>query len=447
MLTMKNGEPKYNSFETKLRHLKDISLSGEKKERLGSFLSSYIALHPVLETHARVRTLEGRSVFWGMPVRLAAGFAVLVFFLGGGTIAAERALPGDLLYGLKIVNEHVRVNLAPTAEARAHLYAAHIERRLSEAQALVAAGAATEVRTATLVKHFEQSVAGLEKTIADLKADGNPLVAFEMHEMHRSSLRVHGKLLAKMSVEDENALALSERLTPQPVRKDPAVITNERPEPVRPEEIPPLADDEREEKKDIAAFEDVPVEAARGEEGVTAEDPKGEDAAVVATQEVYIAPTAKIGADVFIDTRTLRLYALSRIRDSESLVANSEQVSQSMRRALLDKLGRAFDLYATGALEEVRMNDREARQAFIDSVRVVEDVRTILRMAHDATPESLLLLLLSKVEIRDDAQRVEILNSIIKNLGDGDGLPDGDDVRALLEEKGVNLESMNSKQQ
>lgn len=443
---MKDNEYNQTVLEKKLQRLKDVSLSKEEKERLDSFLSSYIALHPTLSAQERI-ALVRRSDFWGVPLRFAAGFAVFVFFLSGGVVAAERSLPGDLFYGLKIVGENIRVSLAPTTEARAHLHAAHIERRLSEAQALVATGATTETRTAVLVEHFERNVADFEQTIVDLKADGNPLMAFEMHEMHRSGLRIHGKLLAKMSMEDENALALSRQLTPRFARTYPAAVDDIRPE-VKPAEgaVLPVPKDVQEKKEDAL---ETPEGAAAlqkvGEEIIVTQDPK-EDATAVKTEEMHIAPTAKIGADVYIDTRTLRLYTLSRIRDSESLIANSEHVSPSMKRALLDKLGRAFDLYATGSLEEVRMNDREARRAFIDSVRVVEDVRTILRMARDATPESLLLLLLSRVEVRDDAQRVEILDSIIKNLGEAEGVI-SDDVRTLLEETGINLELINSKPQ
>jgi len=439
---MKNSEHNNHSLETKLHNLKEVSLSHGEKERLSSFLSSYASLHPVLGSEERVRALEATPPLWmGAPARFAAAFVVLFFFVGGSVVMAERALPGDPLYGIKIAHENVRARLAFTTESRARIHTSRIERRLSEAQKLVAAGVTTDARAAELVRHFERGVADFEKAIAELKAYGESLTAFEMYEEYRSSLRIHGRLLAKLSQNDEGALALSGKLARRfesrapvaPVDPKPTAEILEREAP--PPDTAPKEDDAEKapELPDDAApvvpdaKDEAPKEGAIGAEGD------------VAVEEVYMAPFAKIGADVHIDTGTLRLYALSRIRDSESLVANSEHLSQGMRRTLLSKLERAFGFYTSGALEEARMNDRAAREAFINSVRAVEDVRTILRLARDAESESLLLLLLSRIEIRDDVQRVEILDSVI-DLGAEKGPVTDSDIRKLFEGAGIGPE-------
>ncbi len=65
------------------------------------------------------------------------GFAVLVLFTisGIGTIqAAEKAMPGDRLYGLKLSAEKIQFTLALTQEARADLQTHIIETRLAERQ-------------------------------------------------------------------------------------------------------------------------------------------------------------------------------------------------------------------------------------------------------------------------------------------------------------------------
>jgi hypothetical protein len=90
------------------------------------------------------------AMFAGRGPKLAPAwvcmFAVIILCLSvsGVVLAAEGALPGDPLYGLKTTVEDVRLAVTPT-EGDVGLHARFAERRLDEIEALVAAGRLADV--------------------------------------------------------------------------------------------------------------------------------------------------------------------------------------------------------------------------------------------------------------------------------------------------------------
>ena len=97
---------------------------------------------------------------------VAAVVLVVVFLFGGAGItayAAQSALPGDALYGVKTGVEQTRVSLAGDAADRAQLSLAFAERRLDEIARLIANGRYSDIAQA--VQEYEQYV---QKAIAEL---------------------------------------------------------------------------------------------------------------------------------------------------------------------------------------------------------------------------------------------------------------------------------------
>ena len=105
--------------------------------------------------------LHRSSYVFLSPRYLVPLFVVLVVFIGGGTTsAAQGALPGDLLYPVKVsINETVEVALAPTPAAKAEVQVRLAERRVEEAQKLSSQGRLNKKTAETLTVDFDEHAA------------------------------------------------------------------------------------------------------------------------------------------------------------------------------------------------------------------------------------------------------------------------------------------------
>ena len=108
----------------------------------------------------------------------AGATAVLALLFGGslGTVnAAGNSLPGDPLYGLKLVTEQVQLRLA-SLQDRAVLHTEFAGRRLAEASALQLAGPTNLARSANVkvaVNAFKQEIASANLDLQQLAANGD----------------------------------------------------------------------------------------------------------------------------------------------------------------------------------------------------------------------------------------------------------------------------------
>ncbi len=108
----------------------------------------------------------------------AGATAVLALLFGGslGTVnAAGNSLPGDPLYGLKLVTEQVQLRLA-SLQDRAVLHTEFAGRRLAEASALQLAGPTDPARSANVkvaVNAFKQEIASANLDLQQLAANGD----------------------------------------------------------------------------------------------------------------------------------------------------------------------------------------------------------------------------------------------------------------------------------
>lgn len=124
-------------------------LSQSERAQMKGILRAFMMEHPA-RTPLSLRFLDragsairaARSALALPRAQFATVFGLAVLFIGAGTsYAAESALPGDVLYSIKIhVNEKVAEALAPSHSARAAVVAAHTLRRLQEAETLAAQG-------------------------------------------------------------------------------------------------------------------------------------------------------------------------------------------------------------------------------------------------------------------------------------------------------------------
>ncbi len=132
--------------------------------------------------------------------------AFLIVMLGGGTTyAAQGAVPGDILYTVKVgVNEPVRQALAVSTEAKAAFHADVAETRLEEAEVLASEGRLSASTSAEIEASFETHIARAEEVAKKLEEEEKTDIAVEVEAELDSVLSAHSAILAKLGEESED---------------------------------------------------------------------------------------------------------------------------------------------------------------------------------------------------------------------------------------------------
>jgi hypothetical protein len=174
-----------------------VSMTEAERAKIRGMLSEYMAMKPVRGADVNkkpVGTVEGWYFFMRKPVALALLIA-LVASGAGISYASERALPGDVLYPVKVsVNEEVRGALATTAEAKASWEAERAQKRLAEAGALAAKGKLTEKAEADIAARFEKYADSAAEKVAQLEANDSP-AAIGISSGFETELEAHAEIL------------------------------------------------------------------------------------------------------------------------------------------------------------------------------------------------------------------------------------------------------------
>jgi len=110
-------------------HTKNVLMRQIEAQGVSEGLTWYQQVNAVFQSVIPVGRIA--PVFRGVG---AAAMAILVALSGGvyGVQAAEKSLPGDLLYTVKRTKERVRVSLTPSDEKKAQLHLSYAEKRIQE---------------------------------------------------------------------------------------------------------------------------------------------------------------------------------------------------------------------------------------------------------------------------------------------------------------------------
>ncbi|AJR18088.1 hypothetical protein GUY44_11430 [Pimelobacter simplex] len=118
---------------------------------------------------------------------LVGGFAV-VAATGSMAMAAQDALPGDVLYPVKRAIENAQTNLQGNGASKAETLIAHAEARLTEVQELTARGADDDAISSTLQDFTDQAKQASELALDDYAATGKPARIADLRSFARSSM-------------------------------------------------------------------------------------------------------------------------------------------------------------------------------------------------------------------------------------------------------------------
>lgn len=172
-----------------IKQLKKVKLEANEKSEMRDFLSVRIgsdARHTYRNSFLHFNLFHKRNMFAGI-------LAFIILLTGGGTsYAAEAAIPGDILYPVKIeVNEKVMTALAHKEEKLADWSARQAERRLEEANKLAEHGRLNSDNSAHLAKQLKKHLEKTDDLVKKLEEKGNIQAAAQINAHLRDLLLAH----------------------------------------------------------------------------------------------------------------------------------------------------------------------------------------------------------------------------------------------------------------
>ena len=138
--------------------------------------------------------------FFSRPILLRVAAAILILFLAGyGTVAVSaNALPGQMMYPVKLFTEKVRFFLAVTSENKVELRIVYSEERLKE-----------------LVKKFNNG-GGVDKNVLNAMLDEAKLALDSTHQMPADNKDLMLPRISKLShLQSDTLLSLKTKASPE----------------------------------------------------------------------------------------------------------------------------------------------------------------------------------------------------------------------------------------
>lgn len=135
---------------------------------------------------------------------------LIVTFAGGGvSYASENALPGELLYPLKVhVNEAFLARFAVSSEEKARFDVFQAERRLQEAEHLAGISNLGQKEQELIDRYFDEHITDLHAQIESLLASGNTEAAGKIALDLEATLQAHVHVMESLRADRETAVRL-----------------------------------------------------------------------------------------------------------------------------------------------------------------------------------------------------------------------------------------------
>ncbi len=194
-----------------LEKLNEIKLSQISRDRISNNLLEYARFHSVNTEGVRIdnpsRSIEQvpqRTSILNRFLNLKHMTAALLIaiMIGGGTsFAARDAVPGDVLYPVKIeVNENVKSALAVSSESEARLQAHLVETRLAEAEKLATEGKLTKEASTDLSSRIKSHFEMMVINNLEVEADGDYRTSVEVRSSVEGAFRSYASVLSDLNV-------------------------------------------------------------------------------------------------------------------------------------------------------------------------------------------------------------------------------------------------------
>ncbi len=203
------------NFESFIRIIKQIALTPDEQTRIQNNLSRFIT-HYALREPATLRREKPQGVtamqnrfipalFSPRPLAFALVLAIL--FGGGIAFGSQQALPGDVLYPIKIAGETIHASLTVDAKHRANLETELAIKRLGEAEKLAAKNELTPDIKQKIEENFDVHVKSVANRIQKFEDEKNIGDASEVASNFENSIDVHSRILDALKPKVEPSAA------------------------------------------------------------------------------------------------------------------------------------------------------------------------------------------------------------------------------------------------
>lgn len=180
-----------------------MKLTDQERAEMRSEIRFFMAEYPVRRTFLERLFSKTQSSVPGVTYMqpALAGFLIVLLVGGSTTYAAAEALPGDLLYPIKVsVNEPIVGALAISSEAKAKWNATLAARRLGEAGTLALEGRLTPEARAIIEDNFEKQTEAFEdNTEALTREEDRVEVAADVQSYMEVSLKAYADVLSELT--------------------------------------------------------------------------------------------------------------------------------------------------------------------------------------------------------------------------------------------------------
>jgi hypothetical protein len=199
-------------FKHIVKSAKEVSLTSDEKDDLRRSIVAHLESHPLTAESGTFTVQKPISCFhwtggyFGSKRMLAVPciFMLLILVSAGVSFASTSALPGNILYPIKILNEKINSSFISDPVKRVKVLTVNAMNRLEEAEKLYLNGKLDEATELKLAKSFEtdsglvgQSLTALQKTT--YKESG-----MQAGLKFREDLDRHHKILASFIKPDES---------------------------------------------------------------------------------------------------------------------------------------------------------------------------------------------------------------------------------------------------
>lgn len=200
---------KQKNIKEYLHTLSRITLGEGARTRMRIALSEYAELHEV-HAHQKAPSTPFLSFFSYFRTRTAAisAFAFVLVVATGtqATLASEKALPGDLLYPVKVsVREPLELALAADGKAKAQVATRLASKRVEEMSTLAAKGTLDQKTAKSLASRFDSHVAVIDTEAASIEATGKVSTALAVRTLAEADLTVRTEELPETEDEEFRA--------------------------------------------------------------------------------------------------------------------------------------------------------------------------------------------------------------------------------------------------
>ena len=193
------------SFEKLVTDTKRFTLLPQEKEAMRKEVVLFMYARPIKTRFGMSFARRIQNLFFlrtKYPLSTVPAFLSILLVICGSaaTFAAEKSLPGELLYAVKTdVNEPMRGLFSFSQEAKAEWHTRLVERRLEEAEKLIEKGKWQHDARVSIEARIEESSANAWRHISATDAQGKSDVAEDASGRLEVSLKTHKKIVAALA--------------------------------------------------------------------------------------------------------------------------------------------------------------------------------------------------------------------------------------------------------